>query len=73
MVITFKSKEHKKRFEKIELQLAMFIEEKDIKQNNFKDIIINISNYNIQENELKKVIDNKFVFYNRSKKTISIS
>lgn len=72
-MITFKSKAHKKRFEKIEIQLAIFIEEKDIKQNGFKDILINVSDYNIQENELKKIIDNKWIFYNKSRKIISIS
>lgn len=73
MIITFKSKAHKKRFEKIEAQLAMFIEEKDIKQNGFNDILINISNYNISENEIIKLIDNKFIYYNKSRKIISVS
>lgn len=73
MIITFKSKAHKKRFEKIEKQLAMFIEEKDIKQNGFNDILINISNYNITENEIIKLIDNKFVYYNKTREVISIS
>lgn len=73
MIITFKSKAHKKRFEKIETQIAMFIEEKDIKQNGFNDILINISNYNIAEKEIIKLIDNKFVYYNKTRKIISIS
>lgn len=73
MIITFKSKAHKKRYEQIEIQLATFIKEEDIKQNGFNDILINISNYNISSQEIKKMIDNKFIYYNKSRQIISIS
>lgn len=71
MNITFKSKAQQKRFLKI--YNKMFFEKKDVKQNGFNDILINISNYNIQESELEPIIDNKFIFYNKNRKIISIS
>lgn len=73
MTITFKSKAHEKRFEKIEIQLAIFIEEEDIKQNGFNDVLINIGNYNISSEKINEMIDNKFVYYNKSRQIISIS